>query len=71
VWATKVVQILQQLGYRLRTISGEYFINESNLKMEKYYDSFSGPEGGLFDVSKPSYYRDKDHGFYLIEKVTA
>lgn len=58
-----VQEVLQARGYRLREISGEYFINESNVKLAKYYDSL----GGLNDVSKSSY--KQFNNFYLVEKL--
>ncbi len=59
----EVKEILQTKGYRLREISGEYFINESNVRLAKYYDSL----GGVNNVAQPSY--TPFSNFYLIEKL--
>lgn len=58
-----VQKVLKARGYRLKEISGEYFINESNVKLAKYYDSL----GGVNNVAKPSW-RSFER-FYIIEKV--
>ncbi len=54
---------LQERGYSIRQVSGEYFINESNVKLSKYYDSL----GGTASVDKPHYIAFSD--FYIIEKI--
>jgi len=61
--AHELEELLASRGYRIRQVSGEYFINESNVKLQKYYDSM----GGLVDVTQPSS-RQFDN-FFLIEKV--
>jgi hypothetical protein len=58
-----VREALRARGYQLREVSGEYFVNESNVRLAKYYDSL----GGINNVSQPSW-RSFD-GFYIIEKV--
>lgn len=61
--ATAEAQILlSKRGFKLRQVSGEYFINESNVKLAKYYDSL----GGALGVNQPSNRRFSN--FYLIEK---
>ena len=59
----QINEMLRQRGYRMSLVSGEYFINESNVKLDKYYDSF----GGIRNVSRPST-RLFDN-FYIIEKT--
>jgi len=59
----EVSEVLGSRGYRLRQVSGEYFVNESNVKLQKYYDSM----GGLVNVTQPSY--KQFNNFYLIEKI--
>lgn len=59
----EVEEILKARGYQMRQVSGEYLINESNVKLQKYYDSM----GGAIDVSRP-YYRPFG-GFYIVEKA--
>ncbi len=56
-------EVLQARGYRLKQISGEYFVNESNVKLAKYYDSL----GGINKVAQPSWRSFRD--FYIIEKI--
>ena len=55
-------KIVEAYGYRIRVITGKYFINESKIPDKKYYDSFDG----LRDVSTSTYYPFAS--MYLIEK---
>jgi len=59
----QITDLLSQRGYEMRKVSGQYFINESNVRLAKYYDSL----GGVIDVMQPSF-RDFDD-FYIIERV--
>ncbi|MBU0978848.1 hypothetical protein KKF92_03425 [Patescibacteria group bacterium] len=59
-----VLKVLESRGYHIKPISGEYFINESNLKLKKYYDSL----GGSIDVAEPSW--TSFDNFFIIEKAT-
>lgn len=59
----QIEELLRQRGYQIRQVSGEYFINESNVKLAKYYDSM----GGVVNVAQPS---TRQFGnYYLVEKV--
>lgn len=58
-----VQEALQARGYQLRQVSGEYFVNESNVKLAKYYDSLEG----INSVAQPSW--KSFGGFYIIEKI--
>jgi hypothetical protein len=58
-----VQEVLQARGYQLRRVSGEYFVNESNVRIAKYYDSL----GGVNNVAQPSW--RSFGGFYIIEKI--
>lgn len=58
-----VQKVIQARGYQLRQVSGEYFVNESNVKLAKYYDSL----GGISDVSQSSW--RSFSSFYIIEKI--
>jgi hypothetical protein len=60
---TRLEERLRDRGYRVREISGEYFINESNVRLVKYYDSL----GGSRSVDKP--YWQSFANFYILEKV--
>lgn len=55
-------KIVEAYGYRIRVITGKYFINESKIPDKKYYDSFSG----LNDVSTSTF--KPFESMYLIEK---
>ncbi|MCJ7792819.1 MAG: hypothetical protein MUP45_02480 [Candidatus Marinimicrobia bacterium] len=59
----RMIESLKERGYQTREVSGEYFVNASNVKLEKYYDSM----GGRVNVSSPSQKRF-DH-FVLVEKI--
>ncbi|MBI2338403.1 hypothetical protein HYU95_04435 [Candidatus Daviesbacteria bacterium] len=48
---------------QLRQVSGGYFVNESNVKLAKYYDSL----GGENNVAQPSW--RSFGGFFIIEKI--
>lgn len=59
----QIEALLRQRGYQMRQVSGKYFINESNVKLAKYYDSM----GGVTNVAQPS---SRQFGsYYLVEKV--
>jgi len=58
-----VQEVLQARGYQLRQVSGDYFVNESNVKLVKYYDSLDG----LNNVAQPSW--KSFESFYIIEKI--
>ncbi|HPA25439.1 MAG TPA: hypothetical protein PLK76_01625 [bacterium] len=58
-----VQEVLRARGYKLRKISEEYFVNESNVRLTKYYDSF----GGLNNVAQPAW--EFFDGFCIIEKI--
>jgi hypothetical protein len=58
-----VQEVLQARGYQLRHVSGDYFVNESNVKLAKYYDSLDG----LNSVAQPSW--KSFESFYIIEKI--
>ena len=60
---TKTIDFLKINGYQVKNISGEYYINESNLKLTKYYDSLNGEN----DVRQAHW--KKFNSFYLIEKI--
>lgn len=58
-----IEELLRQRGYQLRQVSGEYFINESNVKLAKYYDSM----GGVVNVAQSSI---RQFGNYnIIERI--
>lgn len=59
---SKAVSQIESRGYKINKVSGEYFINESNVKLSKYYDSL----GGENNVVLPHW--KKFNSFYLIEK---
>ena len=59
---TNVIKYIESRGYGVKAVSGEYLINESNVKLSKYYDSF----GGENDVASAHW--KKFNSFYLIEK---
>lgn len=61
----QIAELLRQRGYQMRQVSGEYFINESNVKLAKYYDSL----GGVTNVAQPSSRNFRN--FYIIERVAA
>lgn len=59
----QIEELLRQRGYQMRQASGEYFVNESNVKLAKYYDSM----GGVVNVAQPS---ARSFGnYYLVEKA--
>ena len=57
-------KLLEERGYRVRRVDGDFFINQSVIPLTKYYDSMYGKT----DVSHPHYVRTG--GFYLVEKVS-
>jgi hypothetical protein len=59
---TNVIKYIESRGYCVKAVFGEYLINESNVKLSKYYDSF----GGENDVASAHW--KKFNSFYLIEK---
>lgn len=61
----QIAALLKQRGYQMRQVSGEYLVNESNVKLSKYYDSL----GGVTNVTQPSS-RDFSN-FYIIERAAA
>lgn len=58
-----VQDVLRARGYQLKQVSGDYFINESNVKLAKYYDSL----GGVNNVAQ-SFWKPFSE-FFIIEKV--
>lgn len=58
-----ILKRLETLGFRARVVAGEYYINESNVKFGKYYDSL----GGINMVDKPSW--TGFHDFLILEKT--
>lgn len=61
--SSEAKELLKERGYRVRQVSGEYFVNESNVKLAKYYDSLEG----LNNVTQPSWKSFSE--FYMIEKA--
>lgn len=59
----QITELLRQRGYQIRQVSGKYFVNESNVKLAKYYDSM----GGGVNVAQPS--TRQFSNYYLVEKV--
>lgn len=58
-----VQDVLKARGYQLKQVSGDYFINESNVRLAKYYDSLGGP----INVAQSSWKPFSE--FFIIEKV--
>jgi len=65
ILAGNIRQLLADKGYILRNVSGQYFINESNVKLTKYYDSL----GGGRDVRTSSWFNFEN--LLLVEKQLA